>query len=377
MILAKMDPKAVGAFTAACLVLMLSGARSVFGSSGTEAASFLDIPVGAGPAAMGSAYSALAVDAYAPTWNPAGLAFMDSLQVAAQHLAYVQSTDYEYASFGLPFDKPRECAGGVWCGTSGVGGSIQYFGSGDISGLDAYGNPTGSYSSHFAAYNLSYGRAFGDQLSLGATGKLVNAGLAGVSANAFGMDLGSYYKLRNNIQLAATLMNVGRQLTFLNEGDPLPLTFHLGGAYQPVSALNLGSELLFPRNGLVSFRLGAEWMPNSLITLRTGYRTDTLSGLSPLAGFSTGIGINVWGAELAYAWVPYGELGDSNYISLVVKFGETRVARSRNLIQVTHQEQPPARQPETAPELEYQQLMNLLSDEPAPGEKSGDANTNR
>ena len=359
------------------MLLLLVGTRSALGSSGTEAASFLDIPVGAGPAAMGSAYSALADNAYAPTWNPAGLAFMDSLQVAAQHLAYVQSTHYEYASFGLPFDKPRECAGGPWCGTSGVGGSIQYFGSGDIAGLDATGKPTGSYSSHFAAYNVSYGRAIGDQLSLGATGKVVNAQLADVSANAFGMDLGSFYKLQNNIQLAATVMNIGGQLTFLNEGDPLPLTFHLAGAYQPVSTLNLGSELLFPRTGLSSFRLGAEWQPNSLIALRTGYRTDTLSGLSPLAGFSTGLGVTVWGAELAYAWVPYGDLGDSHYFSLLMKFGETRVARRRNLVKFKHQGKPPVQKPSKELEPDYQSLKNLLSDEPISAEKQGGANKNQ
>jgi hypothetical protein len=42
-------------------------------ASGTKGAAFLDIPVCAGPAALGSAYTALSNDAYAPVWNPAGL----------------------------------------------------------------------------------------------------------------------------------------------------------------------------------------------------------------------------------------------------------------------------------------------------------------
>ena len=114
-----------------------------------------------------------------------------------------------------------------------------------------------------------------------------------------------------------------------------------------------------------------------MITLRTGYRTDALKGLSPLAGFSTGIGVNVWDVELAYAWVPYGDLGDSHYFSLLMKFGETRGARRRNLIQINHPEKRPAQKPSKESEPEYQQLMNLLSDEPVPGEKSGDTNKER
>ena len=51
------------------LVLLACPALS-WGSSGTEGASFLDIPVGAGPAALGSDYSAAAADAYCPIYNP-------------------------------------------------------------------------------------------------------------------------------------------------------------------------------------------------------------------------------------------------------------------------------------------------------------------
>src|SRR5690349_19989846 len=64
--------------------------------TGTEAASFLDIPVGGGPAALGGAYSALATDAYAPTWNPGLIRYLDSTQLTGQHLRYLESIDYEY-----------------------------------------------------------------------------------------------------------------------------------------------------------------------------------------------------------------------------------------------------------------------------------------
>src|ERR1700690_4136676 len=104
--------------------------RQAQASSGTEGASFLDIPVGAGPAALGSAYSALATDAYAPVYNPAGLGFVSTPQLAAQHLSYLPSTIYDLAIFVYPL------AHGQKKPTRALGTSIQYLGSGSIAGTD-------------------------------------------------------------------------------------------------------------------------------------------------------------------------------------------------------------------------------------------------
>ncbi len=87
--------------------IAISGLGTSFASSGEEGAAFLDIPVGAGPAAMGGAYSALANDAYAPTYNPAGLGFLDSTQLSGQHLSYIDSIAYEYLSFVYPMKKGK------------------------------------------------------------------------------------------------------------------------------------------------------------------------------------------------------------------------------------------------------------------------------
>ena len=49
------------------LLSLIGQSVPAWASTGTEGASFLDIPVGAGPAALGAAYTALATNAYAPT----------------------------------------------------------------------------------------------------------------------------------------------------------------------------------------------------------------------------------------------------------------------------------------------------------------------
>src|SRR5689334_2985131 len=112
-------PLGMGGFIFATISLFM--AMPAHAAAGSEAASFLDIPVGGGPAALGSAYTALASDAYAPTWNPGGLGFVDSTQLAGQHLDYLESIHYEYLSFVHPLAKGRA-----------LGGAVQYLGSGDM-----------------------------------------------------------------------------------------------------------------------------------------------------------------------------------------------------------------------------------------------------
>jgi hypothetical protein len=340
-----------------------------FGSAGTEGASFLDIPVGADPAALGSAYTALATNAYAPVWNPAGLGMLSGNEVAAQHLSYLQSMDYEFLSFVHPFDKDRDSDT-----HRGIGFSVQYLGSGDINRTDIdasgapinNGNPIGTFSSYYAAYNLSYGQTLTDKLSLGLTGKMIQAKIDDVSANAYAADVGGLYKMNDKVQLGASLDNMGNQLKFLSEGDDLPMALKISGAYRPSSHYLLTAEGDYSKNGLASFHTGGEWRPMEAISLRVGYKTDTLNGLSPIAGLTAGLGLHVWGQEFAYAWAPYGDLGDAQYFSLLVRFGAEE-EQKRNLIQYqtikTHRTAKQGTDGKDNLEPEYQQLMQLLSDD--------------
>jgi hypothetical protein len=326
-------------------------ALPVHAASGTEAASFLDIPVGAGPAALGGAYSALATDAYAPTWNPGALGFVDSTQLSGQHLSYLESIDYEYFSFVRPLH-----SGGTW------GGAVQYLGSGNITGTDNSGNSTGDFSSHYAAYALSYGHSLGEKLSLGFTGKVIDAKIAAVSAHAFAGDLGSFYKLNDDFSLAAVLTNVGTKLTFLDDGGSLPLAFKLGAAYKPNADWTLSTEGEYDQTGLLSGHAGLEWRPVSMIAIRAGYRTDTTQELGAFAGFSTGLGLNLWGQEFAYAWVPYGDLGNTQYFSLLIRFGQLE-REKRNLIEYHHIKSNRSADDTDPRSPEYMQLMQMLSDQ--------------
>jgi hypothetical protein len=336
------------------LFMLLWPPQHAFASSGTKGAAFLDIPVGAGPAALGSAYTALATDAYAPIYNPAGLGFLSGTQVAAQHLSYLDSINDEFMSFVHPVGEGKA-----------IGFSAQYLGTGNVNATGPdNAEPLGTYSSHYGAYSMVYGQKVTDKLSWGLTGKWINAKLANVSANAYAADIWSLYQATDHLKLAVTATNLGSKLTFTSQGDPLPQEEHLAAAYQPERYWTLVFEGVHSQSGLNSGRAGVEWSPIERVKLRAGYKTDTTQGLSAMAGLTTGIGLNVWGQEFSYAWVPYGDLGDTQYFSMLIRFG--RSDETQNLLkrEALKWQNPKDWSQDKANDPEYQQLIQLMRDEP-------------
>lgn len=295
---------------AACVLAVPAAA------SGTEAASFLDIPAGGRPAALAGAYSALAADAYAPVWNPAGLGFVPGAQLAAMHADYDDIGGYEFASFAHPLGA-----------RGGLGLSAQYFHADRADSLDLNGNRLGSYSSYYGAYSLAYGLAFNENFSIGAAAKLVDARLADISARTGAGDVGALYRVNAKVSLAAVAANLGGKLKFLQQADELPRNYRLGVHLAPLAQLSLVQETVYDNSELLSGRFAAEWRPLDAIAVRAGYRTDTARRLSALGGLTTGVGLKVWGQRFDYAWLPMGDLGSTQYFSVVLAFGSRRGER--------------------------------------------------
>lgn len=321
-----------------------------YSATGSEGASFLDIPVGGRPAALGSAYSAMTEDAYAPFYNPAGLGFLKSTQLAGQHLSYLESIRVEAVSLVHPIKE----------GTA-IGLAGQYLASGDLDALDNTGVPTGTFNVHYGGYTLAAGRRVTERLAVGANVKFVESKISDVSAHAFAADLGVLFRPVHEWNVSAGFANLGSRLKFLEQADALPLRSYVGTSWQPNTACRWSVEGVYSGTGLVSARAGLEWRPMDLLAIRTGYRTDTIKKNSAMAGFSTGLGLRFWGQEFDYAWVPYGDLGDTQYFSLLIRFGHD-VEERRNLI--LYQKVHPHRQAHAEPnavDLEYEQLLQILN----------------
>jgi hypothetical protein len=288
--------------------------QSGWAFSGVEGASFLEVPVGAAPAGLGSAYTALANNAYAPVWNPAGLGFLTSTQIGAMHQLYVEKTHFEFVSAVHPFSPGRA-----------LGVSAQYFTPGDLLETDLTGNELGTFGGHYGAYSLAYGHRLSDTLALGLTGKLIEGEIADVSASAYAVDVGAFYRPIPRLTLAAVIANIGSKLKFIDQSDPLPLNLRTGAAYKMTDDLKIAAEGVYRKEGTPSFHLGVEWPSEDKrgFCLRTGYSTDRIRELSALAGVTVGVGIPILKHEVSYAFMPLGDVGQAHYFSMTLRFGET------------------------------------------------------
>ncbi len=290
-----------GLFLSFILLLPLSAH-----AAGKTGASFLRLPSGGAPTAMGSAYTALATDAHAPLWNPAGLAFLESHQLTVQHMDYITTVQNNQLSVALQ---------------PGWGLSLIQVGAGQETATDLNGNSIGEHSAAQGAYGLSGALRLNDQLSLGLTGKYIAVKLDDVSDGVFAADTGALWRVSPQVDVGATVMNLGQSLTFLSEDTALPTAFNLGMAWRPLAFGVVSTDLVFPRNEDVALHIGTEWRPFSVLSLRAGYRTETSEGLSGGAGFSGGVGFLLRGQELSYAWVPAGDLGNAHTFSFLLKWG--------------------------------------------------------
>jgi len=71
---------------------------------GTNAAAFLEIGVGARAMAMGGSYVAVANDPTALYYNPAGIVWIENIQIELMHNKWLVDTNYEF--FGLTMPLP-------------------------------------------------------------------------------------------------------------------------------------------------------------------------------------------------------------------------------------------------------------------------------
>ena len=70
--------------------------------TGTTAASFLEISVGASAIGMGGAFVSLANDASSLYWNPGGAANLEKYEALISHSEWIGETNFDFAALVLP-----------------------------------------------------------------------------------------------------------------------------------------------------------------------------------------------------------------------------------------------------------------------------------
>lgn len=232
------------------VVLGLTGSLMAVSEAG---ALFLLISPGARAGGMGEAQVAVANDAYASYWNPAGLAFLNNSEIALMHVNWlpnlVSDMYYEFLAFRHHFPT---------IGT--VGGHIIFLNLGEQIRTDEQGENLGTFNSFMFAISGSYGAHISKYSSIGFNVKVLHQKLAEIGAGAekgkgvstdFAFDL-AYFRKRlftPRLDIGITFTNIGPKISFIDEAqaDPMPTNFTIGFNFRLVDTeynkLNLVFDL--------------------------------------------------------------------------------------------------------------------------------------
>jgi len=267
---------------------------------GTAGANFLKIGVGARAAAMGDAFTAVADDSTSLYWNPAGLAKMEKRQLSATYNMWFAGINQGYLGIGFPLSR-----GGI------VAGGVNYVDMGDFDGRDEAGNPTGTFTASALNYQLGYANRFREKFLWGISVGIVQDTIAEDIKSTYAANLGLIYKSSESLSLGLVVQNIGGELG----GDPLPFVAKIGMAYTWKSLL-LALDIAKPTDNDLYYGAGIEWWIMDGIALRAGYKTNQDIG----EGLTAGLGFNKGKIRFDYAYVPYGELGNTHRVLLGMSF---------------------------------------------------------
>ncbi|MBI4057624.1 MAG: PorV/PorQ family protein [Elusimicrobia bacterium] len=279
---------------------------------GTTGAEFLKVGVGARPLAMGSAFVALPDDANAINWNPGALGEIKQKSVSASYNALFQDQNQGFLAYAMPLNNDM--------GVVGLG--VNYL---IISKIEKRAGDTEAADSTFSnqnyAISASYGKASVAQgLSLGGNIKYIHEKLDTFSGSAVAADLGALYRTPiENLSTGLAVQNLGSKIG----PDKLPLLAKAGMVYQMFDkSLSLaldGDWLAMNKRGYLDF--GAEYWIQNALALRVGYQLGRgQDHLGKVVGLGAGIGLKFDMFNMDYAFLPFGDLGNTHRITLGFKF---------------------------------------------------------
>ena len=236
------------AFTAAALSIFLlvpiAERAAAQGGPGTAAVVFLKIEPDSRAAGMGNAGVALADNASAIFWNPAGLAFQQGTEAAITHSEWLPEFDaglyYEYlvGKHHLP-------------GWGTLGAHLTYLNLGRHECRTETNDSCGDFSSYDMALGLSYGFSVTSRFALGTSLRFIYSNLApnqivGAQKTKAGVstafDVAGLYRMKpfnmggslGTLSFGFNLANMGPKIQYSDnaQADPIPTNLRFGTAFQ-------------------------------------------------------------------------------------------------------------------------------------------------
>ncbi len=275
------------------LITLISALYSQNPNLGTAGAQFLQIPIGAKNAALGSAVVGSVDDATAIFWNPAGIANVNSISIHFSFFNWFKFFDINAFAVAKNFGD---------LGTLGTSILVMNMDRMEIT-TELEPNGTGRYfDAQDMAIGLSYARFMTDRFRFGLSIKYIYQRIWNETANGIAFDIGTQYTLDfNNLTIAMAMTNFGPDLNMSGEDlnvihdrnknfplerltparlatddYPLPLHFQVGIAMDLYKSefvkSKIGIDASHPNDNNERLHFGTEITFFDLISLRGGYK---------------------------------------------------------------------------------------------------------
>ena len=258
--------------------------------------------------ALGSAFVSVADDSSSLFWNAAGLARMQTSELALHHNQWLGGIQQDTIVMG------------IYSSVGSLGIAVNNVDYGSIEGRDASGALTSSYGGRETGITAGWGMPLSSNLMAGLSIKSTQQGIANSTYFAYSMDLGALWQWNAATSLGAALNNLGTSVS----GSPKASALRLGGSWR--TALGADNSLLLAAAGNIELagtqklELGAEDTAFKFLALRAGYEFSAVDNeIQGLSGLTLGLGFMVEDWVVDYAFLMYGDLGASNRISLAYK----------------------------------------------------------
>ncbi len=324
---------------------------------------FLNISPGSRATGMGDAFVALADDATATYWNPAGLGIQKGSEVNFMHVNWLPGFNigdmyYDFLTYKQEIE-----------GLGTVGGNITYFYLGEQKRTGEVGEEMGVFKTYEFQVTLAYGTMLTNNLSIGLSTKFIYSHLADQGAgnekgsgtgHSVAVDMGVLYEVTPDFSIGATISNMGPKISYIDyeQADPLPTNLKAGIAYRVMddefNSLVVTADmnkLLVKRgddldgNGKIEddewneidplykafftswtdddgvkdiiWGIGAEYWYDNMVALRAGYWNDNLGDISATT-FGASLKLSDYIIDLSYL-----DERDGHPLSDTMRFGFT------------------------------------------------------
>ena len=261
---------------------------------------------GARSAGMGGTMFSLTQDPNAVVHNPALASGFKKFSASFGHTEFWENIRLESGFFAADLSSKLSAHGG-----------IRYATVGELEGRTF---PTTNPQSVFEAHDISFKGGFAYRISpkvdIGVAAGWIIEKIGGYRGSAFNLDLGTTVHLQPNLDLGASVTNLGSKLKLELAGIPgsdeitLPTAYRVGGAYK--YQRYLGAVEFVYLDDEAHVHLGAEGKINEIFSLRSGYMINYST-----KNFTAGASFSHRNITVDYAFVPFSQnLGTSHLFNL-------------------------------------------------------------